>query len=163
MRQKLQLIIFCLLCSMINFQMKAQSSLIVDTQDGNEINIPLSTLQKITFSDNNIVFNKIDGSSVNYQMSLISKLYFDAYSSGIEDEIKTEIQSLVVYPNPATSYIKIETRLSDACLVCIFNLDGRLALCEKISSSDNIINISALPLGFYIVKVNNQVSKFLKR
>jgi len=149
---------------MLTFQPKAQSSLIVNMQDGSEEAIPLTLLNKITFSGNNIVFDKVDSTPVNYQISLLNRMYFDSSTLGTESEtISAETASLVVYPNPATSHIRLDTQLSGTTLVYILNLDGRIALLGKISSSGDAIDVSSLPFGFYIVKVNNLASKFLKR
>jgi len=72
-----------------------------------------------------------------------------------QNEVKLEI-----YPNPATDYIKIKNQLKQINYE-IFNVIGR-----KISEGSSYvesIDINALPIGLYFLKVKDKIYKFIKK
>ena len=71
--------------------------------------------------------------------------------------LSTEIYSLdqiTVFPNPADNYITIKSdyNLEDA-IISLFDLNGRRVLNYKNSSNNNIVDISSLSDGEYILRV----------
>ena len=69
----------------------------------------------------------------------------------------TEINSLdqiTVFPNPADNYITIKSdyNLEDA-IISLFDLNGRRVLNYKNSSNNNIVDISSLSDGEYVLRV----------
>lgn len=94
------------------------------------------------------VFN-ILGSEYTYQASFISKL------NGLIS--KTSLTSLKICPNPASDKITIECNPfpTKDLPVIIYNEMGLPVLQEKMSNSKTQFDISKLPAGFYIVKLND--------
>ncbi|MDP2194219.1 MAG: T9SS type A sorting domain-containing protein, partial [Alphaproteobacteria bacterium] len=66
--------------------------------------------------------------------------------------------TITIYPNPATNKISIATNnnLQGETTICIFNMNGAL-LQQKIFQSQNLIelDVSTLPKGFYLVKIQS--------
>lgn len=69
------------------------------------------------------------------------------FPSGITNTINT---SFSIYPNPASDFIFTN---QDFAEVAIFDITGKLVLKEF---NNNRIDISALNIGFYIVKINSE-------
>jgi hypothetical protein len=88
----------------------------------------------------------------------------------IVDSAETRLTaSLRIYPNPVTDELRIinyEWKSGD--IVEIFDLSGRRAYLKQINSSFFIfhssfsIDVSHLTNGVYILKIGNQVAKFVK-
>lgn len=66
-----------------------------------------------------------------------------------------------VYPNPTSDYLKIENAKINSEYQ-ILSLDGKLVQAGKINANSQL-NVSNLAKGIYVLKVNNQVLKFLKK
>ncbi|MFT3945688.1 MAG: T9SS type A sorting domain-containing protein [Agriterribacter sp.] len=75
--------------------------------------------------------------------------------------------SVKIYPNPTSKSITIETgnMLSNAT-ISVFNIAGKIALKQTISGTNATLDISALPAGSYMLKLENNgktlSAKFIK-
>jgi len=70
------------------------------------------------------------------------------------EEEATPNYYLDVFPNPASSYINIDTNNPDAQKIEIFNLSGQLVLSQYISNkTKSIVDISSIQSGTYIYKI----------
>jgi hypothetical protein len=70
---------------------------------------------------------------------------------------------VTLYPNPATSVINIAApyKISE---VSITDMLGRIVLQQENNATQVQVNVSTLPSGVYVVKINNcQVLKFVKK
>ncbi len=73
---------------------------------------------------------------------------------GIEELVQNKESSIRLYPNPANSFLNIETNTTSANSFCsIYDLSGQLLLKEKVQSKQ-LLNISHLPDGLYILKLD---------
>ena len=61
---------------------------------------------------------------------------------------------LILYPNPATSYMHIKNLQSEAS-IDVFDLEGKSLMHLDHIGSDNIINIQQLPAGIYTIAILN--------
>ena len=48
-------------------------------------------------------------------------------------------------------------------IVRIYNIIGNQLMCVRQKSANGIISIADLPQGIYIIKINDQTAKFVKR
>lgn len=71
----------------------------------------------------------------------------------------TAANALRIYPNPATDYILLEGMTGDA-VVSLYDLTGSLILRQK---SAGQLDVSALPSGTYILKVEGNTANFTAR
>ncbi|MBE0647023.1 MAG: T9SS type A sorting domain-containing protein [Bacteroidales bacterium] len=71
---------------------------------------------------------------------------------------------LMIYPNPASTTITIET--PSKCSLSILNFTGQQLLQQGITESTTTLDVSGLPSGIYVVKLAGekgmQVGKFIK-
>ncbi|MCP4521857.1 MAG: T9SS type A sorting domain-containing protein [Cytophagales bacterium] len=70
--------------------------------------------------------------------------------------ISTQKQNLSIYPNPATSYISLESTSDE--VVNIYNAIGELVLT---SDEKEMIDISELATGVYVIK-EEYITRFVK-
>jgi hypothetical protein len=162
MKQRLFLMFFLLITGGGVSLVKAQS-IDIRMLDGTEQTIGLNSLGKVTFSNNNMLINQITGTTKSYSSSKIRKIYFEAVPTGIENNaLKGSTGTLSFYPNPVENSICFRNAPDDYSTVTILRMDGAKMLELQISSENNFFNVSNLNKGFYLLKVNNQVFKFLK-
>ncbi len=64
-------------------------------------------------------------------------------------------QNIQVFPNPATNIVSIRFPTKQHFEIQIFNSAGQCVLSKELNSDSNDINISALPNGFYIIKISD--------
>lgn len=74
-----------------------------------------------------------------------------------------QVSSFELYPNPAKNKIHL-TALNDIDLVEIYDVTGKIVITlSEINYGTNIIDVSSLVSGFYFIKANNSVKRFLKQ
>ncbi|MPT31533.1 MAG: T9SS type A sorting domain-containing protein [Chryseobacterium sp.] len=69
-----------------------------------------------------------------------------------------------IYPNPATESLAVSMNFKKAETVEIYSLDGRKVSESSINSNNNVINVSKLNKGVYLLKIKgtDTVQKFIK-
>lgn len=82
-----------------------------------------------------------------------------------EIEIRLEDENSVVYPNPAIDYIRITgSTESKAGIPFLFDLQGnRMNISVTQVETDNLINISHLPAGVYILRIDTGTAVVSKK
>ncbi|MCK5856215.1 MAG: T9SS type A sorting domain-containing protein [Bacteroidales bacterium] len=79
-----------------------------------------------------------------------------------EDSVSNDF--IKIYPNPSTNFLNIE--LSESFLnsnYTIYNQIGKAIISGTIQSVNNRINITSLAKGFYILKIGNKATKFIRQ
>ncbi|MXN91180.1 T9SS type A sorting domain-containing protein [Flavobacterium sp. Sd200] len=67
-----------------------------------------------------------------------------------------------IYPNPVTDVLTVNGKnLASDAVVQIYDLTGRQILNQQLNNST--VNVSALPGGVYILKIDNTTTKFIKK
>jgi hypothetical protein len=101
------------------------------------------------------------GTKAAYQAADVWKdFYIVDDATGIAD-IKPH--SLQVYPNPATDFITV-SGLQTNETIRLFDLNGRLLISRRATSEKEMISVSHLPAGWYVVRVSSgQTVKLVKR
>lgn len=119
--------------------------------------------------------NKAQNASI-FQVTVSGKyIYYSKRVNGEEKElwlydpkkyvasVRQEVETINVHPNPATGYIQLPDNIQTGC-VEIIDLSGRVVLLQALRN--NIIDISTMPAGTYMVKLVNSrktyISKFIK-
>lgn len=98
--------------------------------------IAINSIRKITFSQGNLVVNKVDANSENVSLTDISKITF-----GIASAVNTINFNhfFDVYPNPASHYITVKNQSVKNCELSILSLDGRKLTYFETYSNCNIL------------------------
>jgi hypothetical protein len=136
-------------------------SLVIRLHDGSETTELVKSVQKLSFSDDNILVSFKTGSIDSYLLSDVQKLYFDINESVPESQASTETK-LSVYPNPAEQKITLHNIPEGTSEVFIYRTNGKLILKKLVSTSIETINVADLQRGMYILIAGSMTVKFIK-
>ena len=153
-------VVFFLLLSGNIFRLYAQNDLSVVFRDGSNEQFSNNSINNIKFEKNGINIYLGAGSSTVYSISTIRKLIFKN-ASGI-NELTDNMLKIQLFPNPVNEQLYIRNINIPETYVRIHTLDGVEVRNEQIFSMSNSINVSQLPKGLYLLKINNQALKFSK-
>ncbi|WP_243349171.1 T9SS type A sorting domain-containing protein [Parabacteroides sp. FAFU027] len=160
MRNKLLLTYILFFLGIGYISMQAQTLLNIKKFDGTDKFLNLTTLGKITFSDVNLILNYSVGNDEPVTLSSVKKIVF-TQAAGVT-QIMADRKAIRIYPNPATTYIELKNTPEGELNVAVYSVAGSLVLNLQLDSDSRQINVSGLPKGLYLIKVNNQVAKFSK-
>lgn len=160
MNRKTLLTSCILFCAVILFTAKAQDILSIYKTDGTAAQIALPSLRKLYFSTSNLMINKTSGTNEEISLSSIQRITFNSVN-GIAP-VKTTSQAIKLYPIPARKYISLKNAPEGEFTVEIFNITGSLTLTQKLIPTSQPIDVSKLPSGLYLMRVNHQTIKFTK-
>lgn len=134
-----------------------KTKVIVTKTNGNEVSYTLDQSDNLTFSGGqNLVIN-ISGSSQSIALSNIRKVVFERVLDCVE-EVASEIN---IMPNPANNSFRV-SNLSKDEEMAIYSMTGQKVLAGTVSN-DQVIDITDLSNGLYIVKIGSQNIKLMKR
>jgi len=139
----------------------AQKEFSVQLKSGAVNNTLLSSVSNVSFSGNNLMVNKSDNSSSSFDFSSIRKITF-TLSSGTT-VLQDDQTHLVVYPNPATDFIRIKNGGTASVHLVVYQMDGKMVLTKDLADASDPVDVSGLSSGFYFVLVNNVAVKFSKQ
>jgi hypothetical protein len=122
----------------------------------------LNTIQKLYFSNNQLVMDFKSGADDTYALPDVQKLYFDA-AVFVDDHALPGHEKLSVYPNPVGDVITITGIPEAARKLTIYRMDGGLVMSLDVTSSHESINISSLSTGLYLVNASGFTTKFVKK
>ena len=143
-------------------EIKAQS-IVIRTSDGTESTDQLTSLHKFTFSNNQLVLSYNDGTSALFDLSSVDKVFFEDVMTDVNTALLNDGTTLSLYPNPATDLLLFKNLPEDNAAVKIYRMDGKLMLNTQLTSDTPSLDVSTLPNGLYIVKMNDQTLKFIKQ
>lgn len=126
-----------------------------------------SLLGTVAYIGTSASFNDTYASGNYYKVYTVDKAFNYSNEITISDTAlainKITLQSEInIYPNPATSYIVIDSKNHTISSVELYNLLGEKVLGET-KLSDNKLDISQLNKGVYILKVNSENGVINKR
>ena len=111
-----------------------------------------ASLKKITFENGNVVVTTSNGTSTSYAISSISQMYFSSTSAGI-GTISTD--SNIAWDGTTLSLNGLKGKVQ------VYQPSGALVASE--SADAEHINLSRLSKGVYVVNVNGQSFKIVKK
>lgn len=131
------------------------SNLVAVSADGSETTYLLVDVQRIEVQADNekgeMTILQKNGTKVgSYQ-----KILFAEPQTGIEE---LGISSVFIYPNPVTNTLFIQG-VEDETILEVYNLTGKSVLKDKGTELD----VTSLTQGTYILRINNQYVKFIKK
>ena len=128
----------------------------IDKADNTET-VEFNNLDKITFSGTKVKILQTNGTEISASMGEIERIHFSNYSS--IDEVGVRKENIFNYIS--NDCIEINSNAGD--IVRIYNIIGNQLMCVRQKSANSIISIANLPQGIYIIKINDQTAKFVKR
>jgi len=143
----------------------AQQSIYIKETNGVLTQIPLTQIQKITFSATDMVLHKTDASIISWATSDVQKYYYDL-TTGINNIGVSENNDVLIYPNPSNGNFNINYHIKEQGRVNIYiiSIDGKIKrnlLSENKEQGEYLLNVSQyLEAGYYLVKIesNNKFS-----
>lgn len=162
MKKKKIFFIFPLLFLMFGFyQMKAQTGVKVNYYDDTVQEFSVAEAGRLYFNSTNFLISTDGTNTTTIPISIIRSVEFVDASELATTEVSVK-DRILVYPNPATNYIRIATDTNEVIDVKIYNAQGQLAMSGKYRSNEDI-DVSQLGTGVYIVKANQSTIKLLKK
>lgn len=117
----------------------------------------VSETGKIYFDNGFLMVDDGDNIPFSFPLSDIRKVLF----SGTTSVEAIESDHIRIYPNPATTFLRISSDRNSDSRYQIFSIDGRL-LMSGVCKQEETINISRLPKGLYLIKVDDKTFKISK-
>lgn len=122
--------------------------------------IQLNALNRITFSNTDLILNYLAGTNDNIATSSIQSIIFGT-NTGIKN-IQVDKNTLSIYPNPSNDFIFLKNGLETNVNISIYSVSGYQIMSLQNYSVNDPINISQLNKGIYIIKINNKALKLSK-
>ena len=112
---------------------------------------------------NRIEFRLSSSDVGNWGMNTPAYVVIDELTPASSTSI-SEVSSMDfnVYPNPASDVLTISSRVENGTIL-VHNLIGEVVLSQNINSNINMLNISELPKGVYLVTVSDGTESTTKR
>ena len=142
---------FILLTSAV-FMMAEDFKYLNVASNGAEESITLSTVQKITFTDTQVIVHTSEG-EMAFLLSEMEKMSFSATADAI-DLLPLQTESL--------QFLQGQLVTTGKGLLRIYNANGMLMQVANISQEKAIISLENLPSGMYIVCLGKQSIKLSK-
>lgn len=132
-------------------------TLVVTTTDGTEHVYQLTEEGQLYFENGErLIIEDGTGTTASFQLANIQKLV-STEVTGVEE---SSASSLQLIPNPARNSFLIKN-LQGSCLAHIYTLDGRLV--KSFETSENqLVDISDLVPGMYLLHIDGQTLKMMK-
>lgn len=135
----------------------------VKFQDGTLETREIMLLENLMFPDGLFQVTFINGSTESYDLSTVKTLYFSQFPTATGEQVETGDRAISVYPNPASDRIYIRNIPETAAVLAIYSIGGLLVAQHQLTLQSDFFDVSALGTGLYLIKINNQVFKFVKQ
>lgn len=133
-------------------------SVVAITSDGNEYEYRLASVEEILFETNRGSSSMTLVGKDGIQMGGIQTLLFGTMAdvpTSIDESGETKVYA---YPNPVVNTLNV-LGVSETEPLFVYDLSGKCLMTER----GNKVEVSNLTKGTYILKVNNQCIKFIKK
>lgn len=131
--------------------------MIIHLKDGSTNTYTIQSTSKVTFSSDNLIFDKASNST---PVNTIQKITFGT-STGVKNT-RTGYLNLTISPNPVQNSFSIGNLTDGQNTLQIYNPSGVLIYSGQINSSTEKIDISHFVSGLYLVKINSTMLKLIK-
>ncbi|MCR5114223.1 MAG: T9SS type A sorting domain-containing protein [Bacteroidales bacterium] len=164
MHQLKKLLILALLLWIPAISLWAQT--IVQTTDvtvvynNNQSPSDFENVTKFYFSGDNLMLDQA-GVVTSVPVSTIRRLELDAVSTVIGGTSDWGDNAILIYPNPTSDHLYFATNVEQNVQVSVFALNGQLLQQQQLNTSESL-DVSNLPRGMYVIRVNEQTYKFSK-
>ena len=78
------------------------------------------------------------------------------------DDFSIRKDEIIIYPNPANDYIRIQTDITEATWYNLYNMSGQLILSGNINGPNPLIKLPQLPVGLYIFQLENNSPQLIQ-
>lgn len=153
---KLKLFFLMFAFSVVNFIYATEvDKMVAISTDGNKTAYALASVNRINvIADANSASMTVVDKDGN-QFAGYVKILFAETETGVEE---LDITSVYIYPNPVVNTLSIQGVDENTALE-VYNLTGKSVLNAKGTKLD----VTSLTQGTYILRINNQYVKFIKK
>lgn len=142
--------------------LQAQQSIYVEWNNGNVDQIPLSEVQKITFSGTDMILHKTDVTTITWSTADVKKYYYDATTNIESNEIANSLDVLI-YPNPSNGNfnLKYEVNKTSEIKILLSDITGKIIevlLLDNKQTGNHTLKFQKQDLssGTYLIKIMNK-------
>lgn len=150
-----QITLLFIACS---FHAKGQN-IYLQENNGSHLNRDIVSLQKIIFSDENLIMTYKDQTIETFDLASITKIYFDSTTYFTDFELT---EQTLIYFNPADNYIYLRNKPEKQTLYAIYRLNGSMVKSGSLDLYDDCIDASDISSGLYFVRIGNKTQKIRK-
>ena len=138
-----------------NVATKAEDNhLYIEPNAGETLNWNVPSLQKMTFQNGNVVLTMKDGTSTYTPISSIKRMYICTPSANGINDVESNTQC-------TWDGERLQVNAKQGAPVRVYSVNG--ALLKSVSLTDTSIDLQGLSKGLYIVNVDGQTFKILKK
>ncbi|MDL2297393.1 T9SS type A sorting domain-containing protein [Bacteroidales bacterium OttesenSCG-928-B11] len=154
--------ILLLLFMAVTVNMQAQVNLKVYLNNATDQQFTLSDNGKFYFSETELFISDGHQQLSNILLTDIRKITVDeSGANSIESYSKRNNAEVIVYPNPSKDYIRIKSPYTETTDLYITSMNGQVLIHQRYNPEE-MIDISRLAPGLYIVKIGNVTTKISK-
>jgi len=86
--------------------------------------------------------------------------FFDDFQVGVSPQLDTSVpelnESIVdIYPNPASTYVQINTDMNQGFEAFLFSVDGKLIKTQSFNTNNDVLDISDIAKGVYQLRIKS--------
>ena len=158
MRRKIPILI--MLGIMLITYAQAQDTLYVNNTAQQTTPFPLIEVNKLTFSEEDMLVHSIDGTQTPFAFSDISTLTFIRLfqnvpdtTAGIRNPVMLQNKGVSIYPNPVLNNVTIESA-GNINQISIYDVRGALLLRKKQPGNKVTLSLSGAKSGVYLLRVD---------
>ena len=161
MKKKFLLLLLALTGSTAWSTLQAQVKLVVQNQDGTAVETALDEIRTLQFQQDGFRLNGWDGQPMSsYSFSKVRKIVFSNTSTGV-GEVVSDVP--VLKAKVKDRLLKVEGwNAGTPAALAVYSVSGTCAY-RAASWNGEEINLSGLPVGVYLLKVNQETLKFILR
>lgn len=138
-----------------NVATKAEDNhLYIEPNAGETLSWNVPSLQKMTFQNGNVVLTMKDGTSTYTPISSIKRMYICTPSANGINDVESNAQC-------TWDGERLHVNAKQGAPVRVYSVNG--ALLRSVSLTDTSIDLQGLSKGLYIVNVDGQTFKILKK
>lgn len=135
------------------------ASLVVVEKDGTIVETPIPDVSRIDFDTFSFSVLTKDGNSEKHDYDSVNRIEFGK-TTGIA--LPAKDVRLAVWPTVTSTTLNVTgTEAND--MIYVFGLNGTQELSVTASDDVNVIDVSGLPSGHYILKAGNTSVRFIKK
>ena len=135
----------------------AQADLVVLERNGAACSFVPAEVRRITFEDGRMCVQSLDGTTHSWEVSAVSKCYFGS-APEVPAAVGT-VRTTMLMPSGNGLNVHCET----AGVLTVQNVKGQLLWLRHVPVGTSMVSLADLPAGVYVVQMNGETLKLMKR
>lgn len=154
-------LLLAIYCISISIQANIGKNLVVEKNSGEKNTFLLSQTPVLTFDDRTLKIT-IDGESFYFQIDDVKQYYFEIISEPSKIITNNSCQNYTIHCLDDNTVLIVGIKSHD--IIKLFSIDGKnYSNYVSIGNGEATVSFRSLPLGVYIVRINNQSLKVFSK